>query len=74
MKRLRNRKVVKGLEELINKCAGKEGAPEGHRTIRKIGKHKTRIGRKMRLFTQIGEYEMDQVILDMGLDVNFFPK
>lgn len=28
----------------------------------------------MRLTTQIGEYEMDQVILDLGLDVNVLPK
>jgi len=28
----------------------------------------------MRLATQIGEYEMDQVILDLGSDVNVLPK
>ena len=28
----------------------------------------------MRLTTQIGEYEMDQIILDLGLDVNVLPK
>ncbi len=33
-----------------------------------------RIGREMRLTVQIGEYEMDQVILDLGLDVNVLPK
>lgn len=36
--------------------------------------HKARTGREMRLTTQIGEYEMDQVILDLGSDVNVFPK
>ena len=44
------------------------------RIVRKIGKHKSRIGREMRLTTQIGEYEMDQVILDLGSDANFLPK
>jgi len=28
----------------------------------------------MRLTAQIGEYEMDQVILDLGSDVNVLPK
>ena len=28
----------------------------------------------MRLTMQIGDYEMDQVILDMGSDLNVFPK
>lgn len=74
MKLLRDRRDEKGLQELINMCAGKENTPEGHHTIKKIGKHKTRKGREMRLTSQIGEYEMDQVILDLGSDANFFPK
>lgn len=40
----------------------------------KIGKHKEWIGCEMRLTAQRGEYEMDQVILDHGSDVNVFPK
>ena len=28
----------------------------------------------MRLTAQIGDYEMDQVILDLGSDVNMLPK
>jgi len=28
----------------------------------------------MRLIAKIGEYEMDQVILDLGSDVNVLPK
>lgn len=63
---------MKGLQELINRCA-KNTLGEPH-MVWKIGKHKTRIGHEMRLTTQIGEYEMDQVILDLGSDVNIFPK
>jgi hypothetical protein len=48
--------------------------PGEPRVVRKIGKHKTRTGREMRLTTQIGEYEMDQVILDLGSDANVLPK
>jgi len=74
MKLLHDSKAVKGLQELINKCAGKENALDGHRVVKNIGKHKARIGRKMTLNVQIGYYEMGQVILDLGSDVNIFPK
>ena len=74
MKLLHDSKAVKGLQELINKCADKENAPEGHCVLRKIGKHKARTGHKMRLIAQIGDYEIDQVILDLGSNANIFPK
>ena len=35
---------------------------------------KKRTGREMRLTAQIGDYEMDQVILDIGSDANLLPK
>lgn len=73
-KLLHDIKAVKQLQELINKCVGKEGVDEGHHVIRKIGKHKVRIGCKVRLNAQIGEYEMDEVIVDLGSNVNVFPK
>jgi hypothetical protein len=47
MKLLRDSKAVKGLQELINRCAGT--APGETARSRKIGKHKTRTGREMRL-------------------------
>lgn len=42
--------------------------------VRKLGKHALRTRREMRLTVQINEYEMDQVILDLGSDVNILPK
>lgn len=74
MKLLSSSKALKGLQELINKCASKENSPERLHVVRKIGKHKARIGRDMRLTTQIGQYEMEQFILDLGSDVNVLPK
>lgn len=74
MKLLRNSKALKGLHELINKCTSKDNAPDGPRVVRKIGKHKVRTGRKMRLTAQIGDYEMDQFILGLGYDANVLPK
>jgi len=73
-KLLHDSKVVKGLQELINKCAGKENALEGHHIVHKIGKHKAQIGCEMRLTAQIGDYEMDDVILDLGSHANVLPK
>ena len=70
MKLLRDNKAVKGLQELITRCTW-SGEPH---VVRKLGKHKLCTGREMRLTVQIGEYEMDQVIVDLGLDVNVLPK
>lgn len=72
MKLLRDSKVVKGLEELINRCARTTLGESC--VVQKIGKHKMRTGREMRLAVQIGEHEMDQVILDLGSDVNVLSK
>ena len=65
---LHDSKVVKGFQELINRCA-QNTTGEPH-MVRKIVKHKTRRGWERMLTMQIGEYEMDQVILDLGLDAN----
>ena len=72
MKLLQDRKAINGLQELINKSIG--NTLDGPRVVRKIGKHKGRTGHEMRLTAQIGEYERDQVILDLKLDVNVLPK
>ena len=72
MKLLHDSKAVKGLQEIINRCA--RTAPGETHIVCKIGKHKTRTGREMRLTVQVREYEMDQVILDLGSDANVLPK
>lgn len=73
MKLLRYKKVVEGLQVLSDKCANKEKTHVEKHTMRKIGKHRKCTGCEMRLTTQIGEYEMDQVILDLGSDTNVLP-
>lgn len=59
MKLLGDRKYVKGMKELINKCASKENALDGHYVVRKIGKHKAKTRCEMTLTTQIGYSTMD---------------
>ena len=72
MKLLHDIKAVKGLQEPTNRCI--ENTPSEPRAVWKIGKHKARTGHEMRLTMQVGEYEMDQVILDLGSDANILPK
>jgi len=74
MKLLRNSKAVKGLQELINQCTSKEKATDEPCVVKNLGKHKARTRCEMRLTAQIGEYEMDQVILDLGSDTDVLPK
>jgi hypothetical protein len=72
MKLLCDSKAVKGLQELINRCTrNTSGEPC---MVKKIGNHKTRTGQEMILTAQIGEYEMDKVILDLGSDANVLSK
>ena len=54
MELLHDIKAMKGLQELINKCSGKENSLEGHCIVRKIGEHKAKIGCEKRLTAQIG--------------------
>jgi len=70
MKLLHDNKAVKGLQELITRCA-RSGEL---RVVRKQGKHALHTRREMRLTAQIGEYEMDQVFLDLGSDMNVLPE
>lgn len=72
MKLPRDNKAIKGLQELITRCTGT--TPGEPCIVWKLRKHTMRTGREMRLTTQIGEYEMDQVILDLGSDANVLPK
>ena len=44
------------------------------KALNKIYKHKKRTGQEMGMTVQVGEYEMDQVILDLGSDANVLPK
>ena len=74
MKLLRAKKVVEGLEELVENCIEKIKIPSEQRVLRKLGKHQKRTGHEMRLIAQNGEYGMDQVILNLGSDANILPK
>lgn len=70
MKLLPNQKAVENLQALIDSCAERTNPPIEVKYVHKLYKNKKHIGREMWLTTQIDDYEMDQVILDLGFDVN----
>lgn len=70
MKIFPDNKLVKGLQELITNCVGL-GEPH---VVWKLGNHILCTEREMRLMAQIGEYEMDQIILNLGSDANLLLK
>lgn len=74
MKLLRDQKAVEGLQELINNCVGKGKTLPEQCAVHRMDKGKKNTGREMRFTTQIKEFEMNQMILDLGSDVNVFPK
>ena len=74
MKLLRNPKAVENLQALVTSCATRPDLTPGTKDVHKLYSYKKRTGREMRLNAQIGDYEMDQVILDLGSDVNVLPK
>ena len=69
-----NQKAVDNLQALIDNCTEKEVSRIKTKAMNKVYKQKKRTGREMCMTMQIGEYEMDQFILDLGSDENFLPK
>ena len=74
MKLLRNPKAVENLQALIDSYAAQPNLPPKVKDVHKLYRYKKHTGRKMWLSTQIGDYEMSQVILDLGSDENVLPK
>ena len=74
MKLLCNQRAVENLQALIDIYVEKTTSAMGIKDVHKLYKHKRCTSREMCLTTQIGDYEMDQVILDFGSDVNVLPK
>jgi len=74
MKLLRNQKVVEELQELIDNCIGKDKSLSKQHVVNKVNQSKNRTGREMWLTAQIGDFEMDKVIPDLGSDSNVLPK
>lgn len=74
MKLLRDKKEIEGLQELIDNWTSKNKPIPQQCTTHKVDKSKKRTNREIRLTAQIGEYKMDQVILDLGSNESFLSK
>ena len=61
------------MQNLINKCEQPISLAAMNKVFHLIKKY-IRTGREMRLSAQIGDYDMDEVILDLGSEVNFLTK
>ena len=74
LKLLRNPTAVENLEALIDSYATRPILPLEVKDVHKLYRYKKRTSREMRLTAQIDDYEMDQVILDLGSYANVLPK
>ena len=70
---MRNEKAIGELQHIIDQCQPSSSMSSAHRAVHNIMGH-TRIGREMRIIAEVGEFEMDEVILDLGSEVNILTK
>jgi hypothetical protein len=65
--------MLNALCEMIDHCAQEREIPTTQRVVNQVLRKK-RTNREFILSAQIGEYDVDNVILDLGSDVNVLPK
>ena len=70
---MRNEQAIGEIQRIIDQYQPSSSMSSAQHVVHSIMGH-TRIGREMRLTTQVGEFEMDEVILDLGLEVNVLTK
>ena len=66
-------KLVKMLKQRVETKEEPISAPLLERGVRHVGKKKRR-SKELKFFAEIGGYDMDNVILDLGSDVNILPQ
>jgi hypothetical protein len=70
---MKDETVLNALCEMIDHCAQEREIPTAQRVVNQV-LCKKRTNGEFRLSAQIGEYDVDNVILDLGSDVNVLPK
>ena len=65
MKLLRNHNALNELQKVFQSCEHQRSSDRG-----KTANRVRRTGREMRLHAQIGDYDMTDIILDLGSEVN----
>jgi hypothetical protein len=61
------------LYDMIDHCTQGRKTPIAQRVVNQV-LHRKRTNGEFRFSAQIGEYDVDNVILDLGSDVNVLPK
>lgn len=70
---MRDRTVLSTLYKMIDHCAKRRGTPVTQRMVNQVLRWK-RTNEEFKFNAQIVEYDVDNVILDLGLDVDVLPK
>ena len=73
LKLVRNEKAIGELQRIIDQYQQSSSVSSMQCVVHNITGH-TSAGREMRLTAQIGEFEMDEVMLDLGSEVNVMTK
>ena len=66
---MRNEQAIEELQRIIDQCQPSSSVSSAQCVVHNIMGH-TGTGREMRLTAQVGEFEMDELILDLGSEVN----
>ena len=61
--------MILEVQNLIDRCEQPTPMATTNRAIHYINKY-VRTGGEMQLSAQLGDYDMDEVVLDLGLEVN----
>ena len=69
MKLLINQNALNELQKILKSCESQRSSDKG-KNVNRV----RRTGRQMRLHAQIGEYDMTDIILDLGSEVNVLNK
>ena len=67
---IQDKDAIEELQALIEETPVE---PQPEKRVNQIGK-KFKTGRKLRMTAQIGDYDMDYIILDLGSDVNILTR
>ena len=73
LKLMRDERALREMQSLTDKCEHPVSQDAANIAIHQIKKY-IWTGKEMRLSAQIGEYDMDEVILDLGSEVNVLTK
>ena len=65
LKLVRNEQAITEIQHIIDQSQPSSSMSSTQRVVHNITGH-TRMGREMRLTVQVGGFEMDEVILDLG--------